>query len=124
SPASLRGPRTSGVIVAERVTEAARSFIQRTWIAPPAWIGFASVSILLVALPFVFRLDGRAHADWMQFFGRFHPALLHLPIGFVVLVPALEIAGTRRPALREAADYVLHAAFVLMLPTLILGFLL
>jgi hypothetical protein len=111
------------VIVAERVTGAARHFVQRTRIGPSAFIVLGS-SALLVALPFIVRLDGRAHADWLQFFGRFHPALLHLPIGLIVLLPALEIAGTKRPALREAADFVLRAALALALPTFALGYML
>ena len=46
------------------------------------------------------------------FFGRFHPMAIHLPIGLLVLVPVLEIAGKRRPALREAAGFVLAIAFL------------
>ena len=49
------------------------------------------------------------HADWEHFLGRFHPLALHLPIGFLLLIPVLEIAGARRPALREAAGFVLPA---------------
>ena len=112
------------MIVAERVTGAARNFLQRSRIPPSTWIGFLLTGILLLAVPFVFRLDGQAHADWIQFVGRFHPALLHLPIGFIVLIPVLEIAGARRAVLREAAGFVLQGAFVLALPTLVLGYLL
>ncbi|HEY2469571.1 MAG TPA: c-type cytochrome domain-containing protein [Terracidiphilus sp.] len=112
------------MIAAERVTDAARSFIQQIRIARAAWLRVSSAGILLIALPFVFRLDGHAHADWLQFLGRFHPALLHLPIGLIVLIPVLEIAGARRPALREAADFVLRAAVALALPTLALGYML
>ena len=112
------------MIVAERVAGAARSLIQRTRIAPSAWLRVLSAGLLLIALPFVFRLDGRAHGDWLQFLGRFHPALLHLPIGLIVLLPALEIAGARQPALREAAEFVLRAALALALPTLALGYML
>ena len=112
------------MIAAERVTGAARGFIQRIGIARSSWLLLAGACLVLVALPFVFRLDGRAHADWLQFLGRFHPALLHLPIGLIVLVPMLEIAGARRPVLREAADFVLRAALALALPTLALGYML
>lgn len=112
------------MIVAERVTGAARGFLQRMRIARSSWLQVVCACALLVALPFVFRLDGRAHADWLQFVGRFHPALLHLPIGLIVLVPVLEIAGAMRPALREAADFVLRAALALALPTLALGYML
>jgi uncharacterized membrane protein len=88
------------------------------------WLSVLCGSALLIGLPFVFRLDGRAHGDWLQFLGRFHPTLLHLPIGLIVLVPVLEIAGMKRPALREAADFVLRASLVLALPTFALGFML
>ncbi len=70
------------------------------------------------------RLDGRPHADWQQFLGRFHPLAVHLPIGLIVLVPLLEIAGRFRPALREAAGFVLKLAFISCLGALTLGFLL
>jgi hypothetical protein len=112
------------MIVAERVTNAARSLLQQIRAGRAAWLRAAGTSVTLIVLPFIFPLDGRAHADWMQFLGRFHPALLHLPIGLIILLPLMEIAGSRRPALREAADFVLRAALALALPTLALGYLL
>ena len=112
------------MIVAERVRGAVRNFLQRNRISRSTLLRFLCAAIPLIALPFVFRLDGRAHGDWLQFLGRFHPALLHLPIGFIVLVPVFEIGGARRPVLREAADFVLRAAFALALPTLALGYML
>ena len=48
-------------------------------------------------LPWLVRLDGKPHADWQQFLGRFHPLVVHLPIGLLVLVPVLEIAGSIPP---------------------------
>jgi hypothetical protein len=84
----------------------------------------AACSILLLLLPFVLPLNGHTHGDWLQFLGRFHPVLLHIPIGIIVLIPVLEIAGARRPALRETAGFLLRAAIVLALPTLALGYML
>lgn len=78
----------------------------------------------LIFLPFVVRLDGKPHADWQQFLGRFHPLAVHLPIGLIVLVPLLEIAGRFRPALREAAGFVLALAAAACVVTLALGYLL
>jgi uncharacterized membrane protein len=78
----------------------------------------------LLLLPFLVRLDGRPHADWQQFLGRFHPLIVHVPIGLLVLVPLLEISGVFRPALREAAEFVLALAFISCLGALTLGFLL
>lgn len=111
------------MIVAERVTGAARSFVQRTRLGRSA-IVVSGLIALLLGLPFIFQLDGRAHPDWLQFFGRFHPVLLHLPIGLIVLLPALEIVGARQRPLREAAEFVLRAALVLSLATFALGFML
>jgi uncharacterized membrane protein len=112
------------VIVGERVAGATRGFLRRIHIARAAWLRVAGAGILLIALPFVLRLDGHAHSDVLQFLGRFHPVLLHLPIGLIILVPALEIAGAKRPVLREAAEFVLRAALALALPTLTLGYML
>ena len=67
------------------------------------WAASLLVGVALLLLPLVFRLDGTEHAHWQQFLGRFHPLIVHLPIGFLLLVPLLELAGTFRSALREAA---------------------
>jgi uncharacterized membrane protein len=74
---------------------------------PPQWLFTVSLSALLVMLPLALPLDGRPHADGLQFLGRFHPLLVHLPIGMLVLLPVLELAGMTRVALREAAGFVL-----------------
>jgi len=88
------------------------------------WIASLGLSLLLLSLPWLVRLDGHPHADWQQFLGRFHPLAVHLPIGLLVLVPLLEVAGALRPALREAAGFVLGLAFASCLVALTLGFLL
>ena len=78
----------------------------------------------LLLLPWLVKLDGKPHADWQQLLGRFHPLVVHLPIGLLVLVPALEIAGAWRPAFREAVAFVLSLAFITSLGSLTLGYLL
>ncbi len=75
-------------------------------------------------LPFAVRLNGQPHADWLQFLGRFHPLLVHLPIGMLVLLPFLEFAGTTRPGLREAAGFVLHLTLATGAIALVFGILL
>jgi uncharacterized membrane protein len=82
------------------------------------------MSAALLLLPFLVKLDGTQHADWQQFLGRFHPLIVHFPIGLLVLVPVLEIAGRFRPALREAAGFVLGLGLIGCLAALPLGFLL
>jgi len=77
-----------------------------------------------VLLPWLVRLDGRPHADWEQFLGRFHPLAVHLPIGLILLVPLLEVIGSFRPALRETAGFLLVLAAGTCFGTLILGYLL
>jgi uncharacterized membrane protein len=88
------------------------------------WMVSLVFSLSLAVLPWIVKLDGRPHADWQQFLGRFHPLVVHLPIGFLLLVPLLEIAGVFRPALREAASFVLGFAFAGAILALTLGMLL
>jgi uncharacterized membrane protein len=90
----------------------------------PIWIVSLLVSVLLLLLPSIFRLDGKTHADWQQFLGRFHPLVVHLPIGLILLVPLLEVAGRVRPALLEAAAFVLSLSVFSCLLALTLGYLL
>lgn len=91
---------------------------------PPLWSAAFGVSALLLLVPFVFPLDGRPHANWENFLGRFHPLAVHLPIGFLVLLPILEGAARFRPGLREAAEFVLALSVVSCIGALLLGYLL
>lgn len=88
------------------------------------WAAAFAVSLALLLLPWMVKLDGKPHQDWQQFLGRFHPLIVHVPIGLIVLVPVLEIAGAWRPALREAAGFVLGLGFISCLGALTLGYLL
>lgn len=88
------------------------------------WVASLLISLALLLVPFVFRLDGKTHADWQQFLGRFHPLVIHLPIGLILLVPLLEVAGVVRPALREAAAFVLALCIPASLSAVLLGYLL
>jgi len=88
------------------------------------WATSLGLSLLLLSLPWLVKLDGHPHANWEQFLGRFHPLVVHLPIGLLVLVPLLEVAGSVRPALREAAGFVLALALASCLVAVSLGFLL
>jgi len=89
-------------------------------------MGLASVAscVALLLIPVAFPLDGKPHGEWLQFLGRFHSAIVHLPIGLILLVPLLEIAARVRPALREAAGVVLWLSVPACVGSTILGFLL
>lgn len=89
-----------------------------------AWLGSFALSLALVLWPLIFKLDGHPHAEWEHFLGRFHLVVLHLPIGLLLLIPVLEIAGGHRAALREAAEFVLGLALASCLLTVTLGWLL
>ena len=89
-----------------KLSRALRSLSVRN--LPARWLRTLGFSALLLILPAVVPLNGRTHADWLQFLGRFHPSLIHLPIGLLVLLPILEFAGTSRPGLQEAAAFVLR----------------
>jgi uncharacterized membrane protein/mono/diheme cytochrome c family protein len=113
------------VIGAVRVAGTVRDLQQRARRIPIAWVGAITAGIVVVFLPpRFFFLDGRSHADWLQFLGRFHPLVVHLPIGLILLLPLLELAGTRRPALREAAGFVLQIALVTCVAAIFFGFML
>ncbi len=100
------------------------SFLIRSRLTETKLVASVAMSLVLLLLPWLVKLDGRPHADWQQFLGRFHPLAVHLPIGLLVLVPLLEIAARSRPALREAAGFVLGLALLACLGALTLGYFL
>ena len=110
--------------VAARVVDAMGSGLRRTQAIPRMWVAAAFTGLLILLLPLLFPLDGRPHADWLQFLGRFHPLIVHLPIGLIVLWPLFEIGGTKRPAFREAAGFVLWLALATSLAAILFGLLL
>ena len=110
--------------VAAKVVDAAGDVLRRARLIPRVWIGAICGSAFIVLLPLFFPLDGKPHADWLQFLGRFHPLLVHLPIGLIVLLPLLEFAGTRRQSLREAAGFVLQIALATCVLSITFGLLL
>jgi hypothetical protein len=81
------------------------SFLRRAAVAMIA-IG------LSVAAMWLFPIDGTAHGGPLRLLGRLHPLLVHFPLSLLLLVPVLELAGRHRPALREAAGFVLGVALV------------
>ncbi|MEO6966224.1 MAG: c-type cytochrome domain-containing protein [Acidobacteriaceae bacterium] len=98
--------------------------LSRKWQAKLLPIASVLVIAILLLVPLLFKLNGKPHADWQQFLGRFHVLAVHLPIALILLVPLLEIAGRYRPALREAAVLVLLFSIVACMGTFTLGYLL
>ena len=84
----------------------------------------AALAIFLLALPWLLPLDGKPHGALQQFLGRFHPLAIHLPIALLLLLPLLEIAGRTRPALRDAAAFILPCAALCTVGSVLLGILL
>ena len=110
------------MIAEDKLFGAVRNLRIRT--VPAQWLCTLGLSVLLLALPFAVRLNGKPHADWLQFLGRFHPSLVHLPIGMLILLPLLELTGTNRRGLREAAGFVLHLTLATGAITVLFGILL
>ncbi len=110
--------------IAAKVVDAAGDVLRRARLIPRVWIAAIAAGIFIVLLPLFFPLDGKPHADWLQFLGRFHPLLVHLPIGLIVLLPLLEFAGMKRQSLREAAGFVLQIALATCVLAIIFGLLL
>lgn len=96
----------------------------KRWLAQYTWAASAVAIVTLLLVPVVFKLNGKPHADWQQFLGRFHVLAVHLPIGMILLIPLLEIGGRFRPELREAAVLVLSLSIFACIGTFTLGYLL
>ncbi len=81
---------------------------------PVSKLAFLGIALALLAgfLALSSPPDSHGHGRLAQFVGRFHPVLVHLPIGLLLLVPILELAGLfgRRSELRTAAGFVLGLA--------------
>ena len=85
--------------------------------------------ILIVGLamvPLVLPPDGVERASLAQFFGRLHPAIVHLPIGLLVLVPVFEILGmiSLWSHFQKSAGLVLGLATIGALVATVAGWLL
>lgn len=98
-----------------------KSFLRRSAL----WFGLILVAAL-AALAWRQPPTGETYGSLAQFLGRFHPILVHLPIGLLILVPVLEVAGAfgRRDDLRSAAGFVLAVAAIGALAAALDGWLL
>ncbi|MGH8020990.1 MAG: DUF2231 domain-containing protein, partial [Opitutaceae bacterium] len=90
-------------------------------------VGILSLAfgLLLIAALF-FPPDGNERSDWIQFIGRFHPLIVHLPIALILLAPLMELLSRFRrwAALRDAVPLVLALAALSVVPATVCGWLL
>ena len=95
-----------------------------------ATLALCGIGLLLVAFAAVLVAkappDGVERGDLYQFFGRFHPLVVHLPIALVLLAAGLECAGLSEKArhLRASAGFVLALAGASAVLAVFLGWLL
>ena len=123
SCAGICGTRDFGVRAAATVAREAGDALRRARRVLERGLR-PDVSALILLLLLFLPLDGKPHADWLQFLGRFHPLLVHLPIGLIVLLPVLETFGDQASILREAAGVVLQFALATCLVAILFGLLL
>ena len=83
------------------------------------------LTILLVGLLFI-PLDGTVDNTFVFFIGRFHPIILHLPIGGLIALFVMEIISSYRPKLKldSACSILLWFSVITVIPSAILGFML
>jgi uncharacterized membrane protein len=87
---------------------------------------FAVIStIVLIGLLFI-PLNGDFSNKFAFFLGRFHPIILHLPIGALMALFFMELINGLRPKLNleSACNILLWFSVISIIPTLFLGFLL
>ena len=71
-------------------------------------------------------LDGTVDNTFVFFIGRFHPIILHLPIGGLIALFVMEIVNSSRPKLKldSACSILLWFSVITVIPSAILGFML
>lgn len=84
-------------------------------------IAGAAVAVAVVTGAMALVSSGQESARWAQFLGRFHPLVVHLPIGVLLLVALAEVACFK-PSLRERLDPVLTPALVLLVVSAVTAF--
>lgn len=84
----------------------------------------AAFSTFLLLLPFSTELNGEEGPALLAFIGRFHVLALHLPIGWLLLVPILEYIGTKWGSynVKVASGIVLFIGAISAIVAAMLGF--
>jgi uncharacterized membrane protein len=84
------------------------------------------LAMVMVVLFVVNPLTGEEQSDLLNFMGRFHPVVLHLPIGFFIILGILELASIFSPssALKSSIPVVLCLTIMATLLAVFTGLLL
>ena len=88
-------------------------------------VGAVALSCLLIFIAFI--TNGNDDLHWsLDFLGSFHPLLVHLPIGLLIGLFALEVLNIYRPSLhlQPACSVLLWLSVLSSIPTIIAGSLL
>ena len=87
---------------------------------------FAVFSTLILMGLLLIPLDGGIENTFVFFVGRFHPLILHLPIGTLVALFFMELFNAFFPKLNldAACKILLWFSVITILPTTLLGFML
>ena len=89
-------------------------------------LGIAITFTVLLFGLLLIPLDGNTDNTFLFFLGRFHPIILHLPIGALMVLLLMEIINKFRPELNldAACKILLWFSVFSIIPTITLGFLL
>jgi hypothetical protein len=89
-----------------------------------SWLIGLVLIVFLLLLPSLAALDGELGNDWAIFIGRFHIVVLHLPIGWLMLIPFIEILARKCaiPELAKAIRFILFFAVFSAILAVIIGF--
>ena len=87
-------------------------------------IASAFMAIVFVAFIISNPLNGEEQTGILNFIGRFHPVVLHLPIGFFVLLAIFELITPVYSNFKEAATFILVLTIGVTMVAVITGILL
>jgi mono/diheme cytochrome c family protein len=97
------------------------------WFRTPSALAAAGALVMVVGIELVLGRGGGQPSDFSLFLGRFHPLVVHLPIGVLMLVGLAEVATFSpryRPRIDPALGLVLPVLLVVTVTAFALGHLL